>query len=175
MELRAVGRKTSPRSSALLRPVAIRHRSTASCRASATIAFLRAAPEVLTTPRPSTLCQRCIPRYWGWKITTEAAEGTREAGGRASTPGELDHQPAQARAAMFGDRTQMAFLSAAAFARTEPEVVADLPAVFEALRVDEFARDQLVTKLAFTNEELLRSGRGQGRFQTSPARVRSLR
>ena len=66
---------------------------------------------------------------------------------------------------MFGDRSQVTPLSAAAFARTQAKVVADLPAVFETVRIDQLARDQLVAQLAFADKELLGRGRSQGRFQ----------
>ena len=48
-------------------------------------------------------------------------------------PGHFDHQAAQARIAMLGDRPQPSSLAAGAFTRAEPKVVAHLAAVAETL------------------------------------------
>jgi hypothetical protein len=58
------GVRVNPSSCAVMRPVAIRQRSTAKRRASATMAFLRAPPE-------PAFCRMIAPhfftaRYWGW-------------------------------------------------------------------------------------------------------------
>ena len=166
------GRIRSPRSAAWTRPVAMRHRSTASCRASATMAFLRAAPLVLGTPRPSTLCQRFIPRYSGWKITTLQASWIKSRRRRGLpclviAPSRR-LSPLPFRQAQGPERSRRA-----ALARAEPEEVAHLPCVFEAVRVDEFARDQLVAQLAFADKERRgRRGRGRRRRRGGGARDR---
>ena len=82
------GRMRSPSSSGRTRPMAMRHRSTANWRASATMAFLRVAPVVSGAPAARTLRQRCTPRYAGWNITTRQASwiiGRRSRGLPATT------------------------------------------------------------------------------------------
>jgi hypothetical protein len=50
------------------------------------------------------------------------------------------------------DRTHPTPLRAGAFARTQSKVVAHLPAIFEALRVDQFSGQQFVRELTFAKE-----------------------
>src|SRR6266850_732566 len=67
--------RRSPSSSAFLRPIAIRHRSIAKRRATATIAFLRAAALLLVSSR-STGPHRRNATYCGWKRTIRHASST---------------------------------------------------------------------------------------------------
>src|SRR5882724_712341 len=56
----------------------MRHRSTANCRATATIAFLRAAP-VASAPFASRCLHFLTARYSGWKRTRRQANSTSAA------------------------------------------------------------------------------------------------
>ena len=116
--------RTKPSSSAFTRPGAIRQRSTARRRASATMAFLRAAAQVFGPSR--TAAQRRTARVARLKA--------------ADPPGQLNHQATQPRIAMLGDRTQASALCAAALARTKSKVVAHLPGIAKSLWIDQFAR-----------------------------------
>src|SRR6266446_2871595 len=68
----------NPNSSAWSRPVLILHRSTASWRATATIAFLRAAP-VASAPLARVARHFTIGLYLGWKRTSRQASSTSAA------------------------------------------------------------------------------------------------
>ncbi len=75
-----------PSWAAVQRPVCSRQRSTASCRATATMAFLRAAP-VARAPLPRMPILFATGGYCGWKRTNRHASSTSAARLRALASG----------------------------------------------------------------------------------------
>lgn len=100
----------NPSCSAVQRPVCIRHKSTARRRATATMAFLRTAPNA-PEPLANTAGRFCTGGYCGWKRTMRQAHSTKagtDAG--VTTLGDAPWYPFAPAAALPRDTVRQVFV-----------------------------------------------------------------
>ena len=142
----------SPSCSAVQRPVCSRHRSTASCLATATMAFLRCAPVA-----PAPFGQHRQTFLYRWILWLEAHH----------SPGALHQCRAHSRITVLGHAAWHPFLTTGIFARTKSGVATDRAPVLKALPVADLPADHDRRQFAHPLRDLRR--RGDFQFRVSAA------